>query len=652
MGRSWGVDVGTGSRVLAFAAAPVRGLALAVPAMLGPPLLVVLFVTGHMGLPSPAFFVEHARRLPALARWLAGRWGGVEIPAPYRPAPEPPKRDAEGWHRDGDDLYRSAFVPAYLARLRWIAGDPATTRDLWWMALNPVIGGPLALLSPGLLGGGLALAWLQRPATGGAAALLGIAVGPASLRWHARWSGVLLAPARANPATVLAPRVSAGLRVCVSVGLAFVAAALATVQLLAILVTLTRLWPDTVPAVRRFVSWRRAQMGAWTGARIAEPYRGEPPAPVPDHNGSYRTAWGDFGTVHRTRESAARARRWQWTVRDPASWRDLAWLALELPVAAVLLAGPAALIAGGAVVCWLWVWISLLLLAGARVPWSPDDLLPALVPALAGVPAPVAAVAAAALGFAVGPVVLRGHAALSRLLLGPTKAAVMTRRIGELATSRTRLSDAQAAELRRIERDLHDGAQTRWIAVGMTLAAAEDLITRDPQAAGDLVAKAKDLSVSALAELRELIRGIHPPVLADRGLADAVRTLALDAPLEAEVRVAVGGQAAAPIETALYFGVSELLANIAKHAQARKVLVDLRHTDGVLKATVTDDGRGGATARPGGGLHGIRRRLEGFDGVLTLVSPPGGPTIATLEIPCALSSPRTPSSSGKGSSTC
>ncbi|MFD9950150.1 sensor domain-containing protein [Nonomuraea sp. NPDC059023] len=638
--------------MLMFAAAPVRGLALALPAMLGPPLLVVLFVTGHMGLPSPAFFLEHARRLPALARWLAGRWGGVEIPSPYRPAPEPPERDADGWYHDGDDLYRSAFVPAYLARLRWIAGDSATVRDLWWMALNPVIGAPIALLSPALLGCGLVAAWLRFPVAGGAAVLLGIAVGPASLHWHARWTRVLLAPTRANPGRVLDPRIVAGVRLCASMGLAFMAAALAAVQVLAIVVTATRLWPDIVPAGRRFVSWRRAQMGEWTGARIAEPYHREPPPPLPDHNGMYRTAWGEFGTLHRTRESAARAQRWQWTVRDPASWRDLAWLSLELPAATVVLAGPAALIAGGLVLCWLWMWINLLRLAGAQLPWSPDDLLHALLPALAGVPMPVVALAAAALGIAVSPAPLRWHARLSRSLLAPTKAAVMTRRIGELATSRTQLSDAQAVELRRIERDLHDGAQTRWIAVGIALGAAEDLITRDPEAARDMVAKAKDLSVSALGELRELIRGIHPPVLADRGLADAVRTLALDAPLDADVRVAVGGKIAPPIEAAVYFGVSELLANIAKHAEAKKVVVDLRHADGVLKATVTDDGRGGATARPGGGLHGIRRRLEGFDGVLTLVSPPGGPTVATLEIPCALSSPRTHSSSEKGSSTC
>ncbi|MFI6538654.1 sensor histidine kinase [Nonomuraea sp. NPDC050547] len=620
-------------------------------AMLGPPLLVVLFVTAHMGLPSPAFFFEHARRLPALARRLSGRWGGVEIPSPYHPAPGSPKRDLDGWYRDGDDLYRSAAVPAYLARLRWIAGDSATTRDLWWMALNPLIGGPLALLTPALISGGLVVVWLQRPALGGAAVLLGIAVGPAALRWHARWTGALLAPARANAGQVLGPRVLTGLRLCASVALAFMAVVLAVVQVLAIVLTATRLWPDAVLAGRRYVSWRRVRLGAWTGVRIAEPYRGEPLPPQPDHNGSYRTMWGEFGTVHRTRESAARARRWQWIVRDPASWRDLAWLSLELPVA-VVLAGPAALIAGGFVICWLWVWIHLLRSVGWQVPWSPDDLLHASMPALAGVPAPVAGMAAAALGIAIAPLVLRWHARLSRLLLAPSKAAVMSQRIGELTTSRTQLSDAQAAELRRIERDLHDGAQTRWIAVGMTLGAVEDLIARDPEAAKEMVAKAKALSVSALGELRELIRGIHPPVLADRGLADAVRTLALDAPLDAEVRAIVGGQVAPPIEAAVYFAVSELLANVAKHAEASKVLVDLRHTNGVLKATVTDDGRGGAAAGSGGGLYGIRRRLEGFDGVLTLVSPPGGPTVATLEIPCALSSPRTPSSSEKGSSTC
>ncbi|SPL88730.1 putative two-component system sensor kinase [[Actinomadura] parvosata subsp. kistnae] len=651
MGRG---RVRRGGTFAGYASAPLRCLALAGLALLGPPLLVVTFVGAHAGLPSPAFFVEQGRRLPALARRLAARWGGVEIAAPYRPAPPPPVRDADGWYRDGDTLFRSAFVPAYLARLRWVARDPATARDLAWMALNPLVGGVLAGLAPALAGGGLAALWCHRPA-GAAAVLLGVALGPWLLRLHARWTRVLLAPpphqAPGRVARAVGARAAAGARVCASVVLAMVATVFAVAQTVTIGLMPVRLWPETVLGSRRFVSWRRARIGEWTGVRIAEPYLPEPPLPDPDPDGSYRLGWGPVGTVYRTRGAAVRARRFGWMIRDQASWRDLAWLFLEVPVAAVLFAVPAALIVGGlGWLCWLWVWTSALgLLTG--VTWSPGDVLHAAVPALSGVPAPVAGLAAAALGMALAPAALRRHALLSRSLLGPGRAALLASRVDTLTSSRAQIRDAQAAELRRIERDLHDGAQARWVAVGMTLGAAEGLIDQDPEAAKAMIAGAKDMSVAALGELRELVRGIHPPVLADRGLADAVRTLAMDAPLEAEVRVRLPGRVAAPIEAAVYFAVSELLTNAAKHAAASRVLVELRHADGLLTVTVADDGRGGAAAGHGGGLHGIRRRLDGFDGVLTLSSPPGGPTVVTLEIPCALSSPRTSTSSGKDSPT-
>ncbi|MFI6814532.1 sensor histidine kinase [Nonomuraea sp. NPDC050328] len=645
-----------GARVRAHVIAPVRGLALAGLAAVGWPVLAVLFVAVHAGLPSPAFFVVQARRLPALARRLAGRWGGVTIPAPYLPEPPPPGPDAEGWYRDGDDLYRSAFVPAYLARLRWVARDPATWRDLAWLAVEPVVGGTLAGVGPALIGGGLVAAWSGWPVAGVAGVLAGLAVGPVSLRLHARWTRVLLArAARPGPGRVvsaLGRHALAAARLWASVGLAVVAVALAVAHIGTIVATAMRLWPETVLASRRFVARRRERFHRWTGARIAEPYRLAPVVPEPDADGSYRVVGGEFGAVHRSAASAARALRWQWTVRDPASWRDLAWLALELP-AGLVLAGPAVLVAGGLAACWAWVWLTALRLLGADLPWPLEPWPPpAGLSWTLGLWIPLAGLGAALAGAAVAPALLRLHARLSATLLGPTRAAVLAHRVSALSTSRTELGDAQAAELRRIERDLHDGAQARWIAVGMTLGAAEDLIARDPEAARDLVSRAKDLSVTALGELRELIRGIHPPVLADRGLPDAVRTLALDAPLDVEVQVDLPGTVPPPIAAAVYFAVSELLANAARHADATRVRIELRHSAGVLAVSVADDGRGGASAGPGGGLAGIRRRLSGFDGLLTLSSPPGGPTVATLEIPCALSSPRTSSSSGKDSLTC
>jgi signal transduction histidine kinase len=203
--------------------------------------------------------------------------------------------------------------------------------------------------------------------------------------------------------------------------------------------------------------------------------------------------------------------------------------------------------------------------------------------------------------------------------------------------SRSDAVDAAAAELRRIERDLHDGAQARLVAMGLTLDAAGRLIDTDPAGARALLYEARDASVKALTELRDLVRGIHPPVLADRGLAEAVRALALDAPLPVRVTGSLPGRVPAPVESAAYFAVSELLANVAKHADARAAEADLRYERGALRISVRDDGQGGAESSRGSGLSGIGRRLAAFDGVLVIDSPAGGPTVITMEIPCELS---------------
>jgi signal transduction histidine kinase len=159
------------------------------------------------------------------------------------------------------------------------------------------------------------------------------------------------------------------------------------------------------------------------------------------------------------------------------------------------------------------------------------------------------------------------------------------------------------------------------------------------------MAEAREASAKALTELRELVRGIHPPVLADRGLGDAVRALALDSPLRADVTVDLPGRLEPAVESAAYFAVSELLTNVAKHAQATEVRIDLWHRDGRLRVTCTDNGRGGAsTQSAGSGLAGIERRIGTFDGVMAVRSPVGGPTEVTLEIPCASSSAKTSTS--------
>ena len=197
--------------------------------------------------------------------------------------------------------------------------------------------------------------------------------------------------------------------------------------------------------------------------------------------------------------------------------------------------------------------------------------------------------------------------------------------------------DTSAAELRRIERDLYDGAQARLVAMGMDLGTVDALIEKDPAKARRLLTQARRSSAEALTELRDLVRGIHPPVLAERGLCDAVRALALRLPLASEVDVDMDGRAEAPVESAAYFAVSEVLTNAVRHSGAERLWVDLQHRDGMLRITVTDDGEGGARVGAGSGLTGVERRLGTFDGVLAVSSPAGGPTMVTMEISCALS---------------
>ena len=219
--------------------------------------------------------------------------------------------------------------------------------------------------------------------------------------------------------------------------------------------------------------------------------------------------------------------------------------------------------------------------------------------------------------------------------LRPSGRAAMAERVRTLEAQRADVTMAQAAEIRRIERDLHDGAQARLVAVGLSLATAEKLMGTDPERARTLLREARDGTSTSLAQLRELVRGVNPPVLVERGLVDAIRALALDGPLDVTVQSDLDGRLEPPIEAALYFSVAELLANAAKHAAPALVRVDIHRSDGRVVVIIEDDGPGGAIVVPGGGLDGIRGRLGVFDGTLTVVSPAGGPTRARMEVPCA-----------------
>jgi signal transduction histidine kinase len=216
-------------------------------------------------------------------------------------------------------------------------------------------------------------------------------------------------------------------------------------------------------------------------------------------------------------------------------------------------------------------------------------------------------------------------------------------RVRRLTVARVEAVDTAAAELRRVERDLHDGAQARLIALGISLRAIERLIRTDPDAAVALAAESRDNSARALAELRALVSGINPPVLAERGLADALRALALDFPVASTTDIDLPGRLPAPVQVAAYFAVAEALANAAKHAGGRSVHIRAAYSAGALRIEVTDDGAGGADPARGTGLRGVERRLSTFDGVLAVSSPLGGPTIVVIEVPCALSSLKTSS---------
>ena len=217
--------------------------------------------------------------------------------------------------------------------------------------------------------------------------------------------------------------------------------------------------------------------------------------------------------------------------------------------------------------------------------------------------------------------------------MSPEREAALADRIDQLTRTRRGALDVQAAELRRIERDLHDGAQARLVALSMQLGIAEDKLSDQPEVAA-MFRRARDEAGAAIAELRDLARGIAPPILADRGLAAAVESLGKRSAIPVEVEADVPGRALPVLETAAYFVVAEALTNVAKHAPQASALVTLDLDDERLLVVVADDGPGGADPH-GGGLTGLRHRVEALDGRLTVTSPAGEGTTIRAELPCA-----------------
>ncbi|MFF3452853.1 sensor histidine kinase [Streptomyces sp. NPDC002730] len=233
------------------------------------------------------------------------------------------------------------------------------------------------------------------------------------------------------------------------------------------------------------------------------------------------------------------------------------------------------------------------------------------------------------------PFVARGLAnadrAMVRGLLSPSDE--LERRVAELESDRGVVVDTAAADLRRIERDLHDGAQARLVALAMGLGLAKEKLLEDPDAAARMVDEAHGEVKVALQELRDLARGIHPAVLTDRGLDAALSSVASRCTAPVKVTVDLTERPAEAIEGIAYFTVSELLQNVSKHAQAKNVSVDVWRANDRLLIQVQDDGRGGASLDGGTGMAGLAERLGAVDGLFVLDSPVGGPTIVTAELP-------------------
>ena len=221
-------------------------------------------------------------------------------------------------------------------------------------------------------------------------------------------------------------------------------------------------------------------------------------------------------------------------------------------------------------------------------------------------------------------------------LLGPDRAVQLEQRVAGLTESRSALVHAVDAERRRIERDLHDGVQQRLVSLAINLGMARSQLDDLPPAAGAVIDSAHEEAKAAMAELRDLVRGLHPAVLDDRGLDAALSGIAARAPFPVRLSVEVPERAAPAVEAVAYFVVSEALTNIAKHAEATQADVEVAQIRGRLRMRIVDDGVGGADPARGSGLAGLARRAASVDGTFALASPVGGPTVITVELPCAL----------------
>ena len=332
-------------------------------------------------------------------------------------------------------------------------------------------------------------------------------------------------------------------------------------------------------------------------------------------------------------EGLSRRDRLRVRLSDPGAWRELGWLLLAAPVDLVcaVLAGSIWAVAAGLVS--MPVWYRFLPGRQARLYDS------------GGVAHVVVGSVPAALPWALGGLVLlwvagwstrglaSGQARLAAVFLAPSRTSRLQARIIALAATRAAAIEGQQRELRRIEADLHDGAQARLVALSADLGLASETFEDDPEMAHLLIDQARDGVVQALGELRDLVRGIGPPVLRDRGLAAALEAVTARSPIPVTLDVALPRRPSETAETAAYFVICECLANTAKHSGAAHVKVDVHQESGNCVVTVSDDGDGGASPS-GAGLKGLADRVAALDGRLTVDSPVGGPTTVKAELPC------------------
>jgi signal transduction histidine kinase len=318
---------------------------------------------------------------------------------------------------------------------------------------------------------------------------------------------------------------------------------------------------------------------------------------------------------------------------DPQTWKDFGWMVLNSIVGFVMATiGVAVMVVVlSYIVMPLWWW---------AIP-DPHTQYGTLNLGIYTVTSTGLAFLTTAIGLALLPLAVLlnrglagGHAAFAAFILAPSERQRLNARVRELSSTRAGAVEAANEQLERIERDLHDGAQARLVALAMELGMAEEELSSDPDAARETVRKARDQALNALGELRDLSRGLRPALLQDRGLGTAIEDLAQ----RSRVPVAVTYTGSIehtpePVQTAAYFVVAEALTNAAKHSAAASARVSIERTDAGLAATVVDDGGGGANPN-GSGLAGLQKRVRALDGRLDVISPPGGPTVVRAEIPC------------------